>query len=107
MDFGVNRNGFLPLTEIHPDYFKIPIADQEKLKELSSKLQFDEEVEDNNLEITDDNNNKFNKDSSEDDTIEENNNISILACFNVIKLMVIRTITGKNIHQRTKTFSGA
>ena len=73
VDFGVNRNGFLPLTEIHPDYFKIPIADQEKLKELSSKLQFDEEVEDNNLEITDDNNNKFNKDSSEDDTIEENN----------------------------------
>ena len=47
--------------------------DEEKLKELSSKLQFDEEVEDNNLEITDDNNNKFNKDSSEDDTIEENN----------------------------------
>ena len=73
VDFGVNRNGFLPLTEIHPDYFKIPIADQEKLKGLSSKLQFDEEVEDNNLEITDDNNNKFNKDSSEDDTIEENN----------------------------------
>ena len=25
VDFGVNRNGFLPLTEIHPDYFKIPI----------------------------------------------------------------------------------
>ena len=33
VDFGANRNGFLPLTEIHPDYFKIPIADQEKLSE--------------------------------------------------------------------------
>ena len=30
VDFGTNRNGFLPLTEIHPDYFKIPAADEEK-----------------------------------------------------------------------------
>ena len=72
VDFGINRNGFLPLTEIHPDYFKIPITDQEKLKELSSKLQIDEEIEDNNLEIIDDNN-KSNKDSSEDGTNDGNN----------------------------------
>ena len=32
VDFGSNRNGFLPLTEIHPDYFKIPSADEIKLK---------------------------------------------------------------------------
>jgi len=75
VDFGVNRNGFLPLTEIHPDYFKIPIADQEKLKELSSKLQIDEDLDDDNLEITDDNNGKFNHDSSKDDAIEENNGV--------------------------------
>ena len=30
---------FLPLTEIHPDYFKIPVSDQEKLKKLSSDIQ--------------------------------------------------------------------
>ena len=34
VDFGSNRNGFLPLTEIHPDYFKIPSADESKLKEM-------------------------------------------------------------------------
>ena len=38
VDFGANRNGFLPLTEIHPDYFKVPTSDQEKLTELSGKL---------------------------------------------------------------------
>ena len=38
VDFGANRNGFLPLTEIHPDYFKIPSADEGKLKELTKKL---------------------------------------------------------------------
>ena len=32
VEFGTNRNGFLPLTEIHPDYFKIPAADEKKNK---------------------------------------------------------------------------
>ena len=45
VDFGSHRHGFLPLTEIHPDYFKIPNSDQESLKKLSSKLQSDEEIE--------------------------------------------------------------
>ena len=35
VDFGANRHGFLSLTEIHPDYFKIPVSDQGKLKKLS------------------------------------------------------------------------
>ena len=39
VDFGANRNGFLPLTEIHPDYFKIPSADQNELSKLTKKLQ--------------------------------------------------------------------
>ena len=38
VDFGTNRNGFLPLTEIHPDYFKIPAADETKIKELNEKI---------------------------------------------------------------------
>ena len=38
VDFGANRNGFLPLTEIHPDYFKIPTADEEKLKDVKSRF---------------------------------------------------------------------
>ena len=39
VDFGTNRNGFLPLTEIHPDYFKIPAADEIKIKELNEKIK--------------------------------------------------------------------
>ena len=38
VDFGTNRNGFLPLTEIHPDYFKIPSADQKEVEKLSQNL---------------------------------------------------------------------
>tara|TARA_Y100001970_G_scaffold293094_1_gene437716 strand:- start:5025 stop:6923 length:1899 start_codon:yes stop_codon:yes gene_type:complete len=38
VDFGANRNGFLPLTEIHPDYFKIPSADKNEVEKLYKKL---------------------------------------------------------------------
>ncbi len=31
VDFGGNRHGFLPFPEIHPDYYRIPIADHEAL----------------------------------------------------------------------------
>src|SRR6202008_5033771 len=28
VDFGGNRHGFLPFSEIHPDYYQIPVADR-------------------------------------------------------------------------------
>ena len=62
VDFGTNRNGFLPLTEIHPDYFKIPAADELKIKELNEKIYNLNEEEDNNSES-----------ENELDDIEENN----------------------------------
>ena len=31
VDFGGNRHGFLPFPEIHPDYYRIPVADREAL----------------------------------------------------------------------------
>ena len=43
VEFGANRNGFLPLTEIHPDYFKIPSADKEEAKKLNNQLNEDDE----------------------------------------------------------------
>ncbi len=50
VDFGTNRNGFLPLTEIHPDYFKIPAADEIKIKELNEKINSNDEEESNNID---------------------------------------------------------
>ena len=37
VEYGGNRHGFLPLNEIHPDYFQIPIADREKLLALQEE----------------------------------------------------------------------
>jgi ribonuclease E len=72
VDYGANRHGFLPLTEIHPDYFKIPASDQENLKKLSSNLQIDENIDQiisnekkdeihNNIDSIDDNGNNKNR----------------------------------------------
>lgn len=34
VNFGGNRHGFLPFSEIHPDYFRIPVADQEEFEAM-------------------------------------------------------------------------
>tara|TARA_Y100000590_G_scaffold278638_1_gene312810 strand:+ start:3251 stop:5131 length:1881 start_codon:yes stop_codon:yes gene_type:complete len=62
VDFGSNRNGFLPLTEIHPDYFKIPASDQTELNKLNEKIKkfeaenIDDDEEKNEDELIDDSN---------------------------------------------------
>ncbi|WP_372675306.1 ribonuclease E/G, partial [Aquicoccus sp.] len=33
VDYGGNRHGFLAFSEIHPDYYQIPVADRERLME--------------------------------------------------------------------------
>jgi ribonuclease E len=33
LEYGAQRQGFLALPEIHPDYYKIPVADRDKLNE--------------------------------------------------------------------------
>ena len=33
IDYGGNRHGFLAFSEIHPDYYQIPVADREALLE--------------------------------------------------------------------------
>ena len=56
VDFGTSRNGFLPLTEIHPDYFKIPAADEAKIKELNEKIDKQNQEEanaENDVELED------------------------------------------------------
>jgi len=66
VDFGANRNGFLPLTEIHPDYFKIPVSDQKKFSELLSKIN---DIEDKVDESASDVDNKEDR----ADNIEDHN----------------------------------
>ena len=46
IDFGGSRHGFLAFSEIHPDYFRIPVSDREALKETLQEASFNEGEED-------------------------------------------------------------
>jgi ribonuclease E len=47
VDYGGNRHGFLAFSEIHPDYYQIPVADRQALLEDEARAARDEEEEDN------------------------------------------------------------
>jgi ribonuclease E len=46
VDFGGNRHGFLAFSEIHPDYYQIPVADREALLAEEAAAAHDEPEED-------------------------------------------------------------
>ena len=45
VDFGGNRHGFLAFSEIHPDYYQIPVADREAL--IAEQREAEAEAEEN------------------------------------------------------------
>jgi ribonuclease E len=45
VDYGGNRHGFLAFSEIHPDYYQIPVADRQALLEEEAQSPHDEEDE--------------------------------------------------------------
>ena len=47
VEYGGNRHGFLAFSEIHPDYYQIPVADREALlKQQADEARREEEDED-------------------------------------------------------------
>ncbi len=56
VNFGGNRHGFLPFSEIHPDYFRIPVADREALMAEQEALlkEHDEEEAAEEAELEED-----------------------------------------------------
>src|SRR5919106_551670 len=45
VDYGGNRHGFLAFSEIHPDYYQIPIADRQALIAEEERAQRDADAE--------------------------------------------------------------
>ena len=60
VEYGGNRQGFLAFSEIHPDYYRIPVEDRTKLLETVSK------------EVSDDDEIQINNDENVDDEFQEN-----------------------------------
>ncbi len=71
VDYGGNRHGFLAFTEIHPDYFRIPIADRPKTEEelpQEDETSFESEIEEPVLNLND--GDDFSESSDEQETID-------------------------------------
>ena len=75
IDFGGNRHGFLAFSEIHPDYYRIPVEDKEALiakSDVSDEIDIDEfkneDINDN--DESDDNPVEVIGDNAEDDIAE-------------------------------------
>ena len=47
VEYGGNKQGFLAFSEIHPDYYRIPVEDREQLVEDAAQDEADAEQEDN------------------------------------------------------------
>jgi ribonuclease E len=45
VEYGGNRHGFLAFSEIHPDYYQIPVADRQALLEADARAEQDAEPE--------------------------------------------------------------
>src|ERR1700727_151593 len=53
VEYGGNRHGFLAFSEIHPDYYQIPVADRQRLLELQAEqARLEEEEEDLELALS-------------------------------------------------------
>ena len=48
LDYGGNRHGFLAFSEIHPDYYQIPLADKEAL--LAEQLAAEESIREKEMD---------------------------------------------------------
>ena len=67
VEYGGNRQGFLAFSEIHPDYYRIPVEDRQKLIEEAS-VKSDDEL---NINQSSFNNNSIINDDNDDDVSEE------------------------------------
>ncbi|HPF78267.1 MAG TPA: ribonuclease E/G, partial [Alphaproteobacteria bacterium] len=76
VNFGGNRHGFLPFSEIHPDYFRIPVSDREALlAEQQAELEKidameDEEEQELEAELASDDA-EIDDEDEEEDSIED------------------------------------
>ena len=80
VEIGSEKNGFLAFSEIHPNYFQIPVADREAL--LKAEAEYEEQHQENNendiedTQINKNRENNNNSDSAEEDNESDLNKLS-------------------------------
>tara|TARA_Y100000590_G_scaffold465918_1_gene639650 strand:- start:6638 stop:8467 length:1830 start_codon:yes stop_codon:yes gene_type:complete len=111
VDFGGNRHGFLPFAEIHPDYFKIPVADQKKLKELITKEDansFSDQVnEDNSNEQENDDENKNDNNKKEKNQNKKKIFLNLFKKYKIQEVIKPRQVILVQVNKEERGLKGA
>jgi ribonuclease E len=72
VNYGGNRHGFLPFSEIHPDYFRIPVSDREALMaEQQAELEKLDSIQDDDDDIIDGEAEEVSKDDNSEEADED------------------------------------
>ncbi|WP_417457762.1 Rne/Rng family ribonuclease [Kiloniella antarctica] len=76
VEYGGNRHGFLPFSEIHPDYYRVPVADRESIMDVDIGTDSEAEEKNKSAQVDEDVVNASSDDpesvaKQQDDTIEE------------------------------------
>ena len=75
VDYGNDRHGFLPFSEIHPDYFQIPISDKERL--IESTLEQNQYSKEETEGLLKNKNSKSTKTNADEEEISFNENLNL------------------------------
>ena len=70
VDYGGNRHGFLAFSEIHPDYYQIPVADREELLAEELAASDNDDADDDIDEETSENGNDQKNDGKTVETVD-------------------------------------
>ena len=76
VDFGRMKHGFLAFNDIQSDYYQIPSADKEKLKNVEEKIR--EDLKNTNLEEINNQENTNNSEKNENAEDQKNSNNQVL-----------------------------
>ena len=93
VDYGGNRNGFLPFSEIHPNYYQIPVADKEALLQASKDEVNTDDISDS---PTEDSNDQSQVEDLGGDDLEEIEKINKKRNVNLTKKYKIQEVIKKH-----------
>lgn len=78
VEYGGGRHGFLPFSEIHPDYYNLPVADKKKLLDSireEENPEYDDNEKESIAEISSQESNEISKDDSKKENIDNDSEI--------------------------------
>ena len=103
VDYGGNRHGFLSFSEIHPDYYQIPIEDRQALLRHEAAELAEEAAKEPDEDAEDADSDNPNEQAAKDESGDEKTPDENLPKHQMMKVTVTTTMTKKKKGRPGKT----